>query len=79
MPSPASATVSNVLIYTVGLTNYGPAAATGVVITNILPPGLTYLSNNFPGTVASNNGVLTFSNSALAVGAGLSFNVAVDA
>ena len=77
VPSPASATVSNVLIYMVGLTNYGPAAATGVVISNILPPGLTYLSNNFLGTVASNNGVLTFSNSALAVGAGLSFNVAV--
>ncbi len=77
VPSPASATVSNNLIYTVGLTNYGPAAATGVVITNILPPGLTYLSNNFPGTVASNNGVLTFSTNALAVGAGLSFNVAV--
>jgi uncharacterized repeat protein (TIGR01451 family) len=75
--SPSSATVSNVLIYTIGLTNYGPAGATGVIITNILPQSVTYLSNNFPGTVANNNGVLTFSTSALAVGAGLSFNLAV--
>src|ERR1035441_5447093 len=75
VPAPASPTVGNDLVYTVGLTNYGPAGATGVFITNIVPAGLTYLGNNFPGTVVNNNGVLTFAVNALAVGAGLSFNV----
>ena len=59
--SPASATVSNNMVYTVGLTNYGPAPATSVVLTSVLPAGMTYLSNNFPGAFASNNGALTFS------------------
>jgi uncharacterized repeat protein (TIGR01451 family) len=75
--SPA-ATVSNNLVYTIGLTNYGPAPATGVVISDMLPAGLmAYVSNNFGGTMASNNGVLTFSTNSLAVGAGLSFNLAL--
>jgi uncharacterized repeat protein (TIGR01451 family)/uncharacterized delta-60 repeat protein len=77
--SPASASVSNTVFYTVGLTNYGPAPATGVFITNIMPSGLTYLSNNFPGTVAGSNGVLAFSVGALAVGSGLSFDIAAEA
>jgi uncharacterized delta-60 repeat protein/uncharacterized repeat protein (TIGR01451 family) len=76
VPSPSAATVSNLLLYTVALTNYGPAGATGVVITNLLPPGLAYLSNNFAGAVFTNSGVLAFSNYSLAVGAGFSFNVA---
>jgi uncharacterized repeat protein (TIGR01451 family) len=81
--SPASATVSNVVIYTIGLTNYGPAAATSVVLTDLLPPsGMAYVSNNFAnnllGTMTSSNGVLTFSAAnPLAVGAGLSFNIAL--
>jgi uncharacterized repeat protein (TIGR01451 family) len=71
------ATVSNNLIYTIGLTNYGPAPATGVVITDVLPPGVIYVSNNFSGTVTNNNGVLTFGPTALGVFGGISFNVAV--
>ena len=50
VPRPPAATVSNNLVYTVGLTNYGPAPATGVVITDVLPSGRGfYVSNNFPG------------------------------
>ncbi|MGA2540612.1 MAG: Calx-beta domain-containing protein [Verrucomicrobiota bacterium] len=75
VPAPATVTVGNNLIYTVGLTNYGPAGATGVFITNIVPAGLTYLSNNFPGTVVNNNGILIFAVNALAVGSGISFNI----
>jgi uncharacterized delta-60 repeat protein/uncharacterized repeat protein (TIGR01451 family) len=71
------ATVSNNLIYTIGLTNFGPAPATGVVITDVLSPGVAYVSNNFPGTVTNNNGVLTFGPIALAVFGGISFNIAV--
>ena len=77
--SPALATVGNDLIYTVSLTNYGPSPATGVIITNILPPAadLAGVSNNFSGNFASNNGVLTFSTNTLAVGKGFSFNITV--
>jgi uncharacterized repeat protein (TIGR01451 family) len=67
--------VGNPLVYTVGLTNYGPAGATGVVITDTLPSGLAYSGNNFSGPFVNNNGVLTFTINSLAVGAGVSFNV----
>jgi uncharacterized repeat protein (TIGR01451 family) len=70
-----TATVGNNLVYAVGLTKYGPAGATGVVITNILPADLAYSGNNFPGSFVNNNGVLTFAVNSLAVGAGVSFNV----
>jgi uncharacterized repeat protein (TIGR01451 family)/uncharacterized delta-60 repeat protein len=73
----AAATVSNYLVYTIALTNYGPAPATGVVITDVLPPGVAYASNNYPGTVTNYNGVLAFSPASLPVFGGLSFNVAV--
>jgi uncharacterized delta-60 repeat protein/uncharacterized repeat protein (TIGR01451 family) len=75
IPAPALATTGNNLVFAVTLTNYGPAAATGVNLTNIIPAGLTYLSNNFAGTVHTNNGILTFSTNGLAVGAGFAFNI----
>jgi uncharacterized repeat protein (TIGR01451 family) len=75
VPMTPTATVGNNLVYAVGLTNYGPAGATGVVITDILPAGLTYLGNNFPGSSVNNNGVVTFAINSLAVGAGVSFNI----
>jgi uncharacterized repeat protein (TIGR01451 family) len=85
VPAPAAATVGNTLVYNVALTNYGPAPATHVFITNTLPSGLTYLSNNFPvpGTNIPpwmniyTNGVLTVSTNFLAVGAGFAFNIFV--
>jgi len=78
VPVPSTATVSNVLTYAIGLTNYGPATATGVVVTNPLPSGLTYQSNTFSGAFTNNNGVLTFSvTNSLGVSNGISFNLFV--
>jgi uncharacterized repeat protein (TIGR01451 family)/uncharacterized delta-60 repeat protein len=75
-PVPAQATASNLLTYFVTVTNFGPSAATNVVITDYLPAGAVYLSNSCNcGTVT--NGTLTVSLPSLAVGAGTAFNIAV--
>jgi uncharacterized delta-60 repeat protein/uncharacterized repeat protein (TIGR01451 family) len=77
-PVPAQATVSNVLTYFLTLTNFGPSAATNIVITDYLPAGgAGYLSNSCNcGTVT--NGILTVSLPSLAVGAGTAFSIAVS-
>ena len=75
---PAQPTVGNVLTYFVTLTNYGPAAANNVVVTDYLPAGgAGYLSNSCNcGTVT--NGVLVITLPSLAVGAGTAFSFTVD-
>ena len=57
-PDPVVAT-SN-LTYTVSATNFGPAGATGVFLTNTLPPGVGYKSSSLlPSSVATNGGQVT--------------------
>jgi len=48
--SPVPATVSNLVDYHITVTNYGPAGATNLVFTDVLPAGMTYLSNTISGT-----------------------------
>jgi len=75
-PVPTQATVSNLLTYFVTVTNFGPSAATNVVITDYLPAGAIYLSNSCNcGTVAG--GALTIDLPLLTVGAGTAFDVYV--
>jgi uncharacterized delta-60 repeat protein/uncharacterized repeat protein (TIGR01451 family) len=75
---PTPVTVSNVLTYTIAVTNYGPAVASGVVISNVVPSGLTYLSNNFPG-VPVIGPVMTFgATNTLAISNGLAFNLYME-
>ena len=73
--APADATLGANLIYSISVTNYGPAAATNVIITDTLPSGVTYVSNsaNWVGT----NGVLTSVPTTLAVSNGVTFNIEV--
>ena len=73
--APSLVTVSNVLVYSVGLTNYGPAVATGVVISNAVPPGFTYLSNNFSGTTVAGAVMAYNVTNSLAISNGLAFNI----
>ncbi len=46
---PDPVTAGEVLTYTLTATNHGPSDATGVVVTDILPPGVTFQSST-PGT-----------------------------
>jgi uncharacterized repeat protein (TIGR01451 family) len=74
--SPAAATLSNTLVYTIDVTNYGPAAATNVVITDTLPAGASYVSNSCNCAVGT-NGLLTFTVATLPVSNGVSFSFSV--
>lgn len=51
----ATPAIGGTVVYTVGLNNEGPSTATGVVLSDIVPTGLTFVS----GTLEGNAGVLT--------------------
>ena len=42
--------------YTVGLNNAGPSTATGILLTNTIPSGLTFVSGDLNGLNATSNG-----------------------
>jgi uncharacterized repeat protein (TIGR01451 family)/uncharacterized delta-60 repeat protein len=54
--SQANVVATSNLTYTVGVTNYGPAAASGVVLTDILPVGANYLGSSASTGTLSTNG-----------------------
>jgi uncharacterized repeat protein (TIGR01451 family) len=68
-------TVSNVLVYTVTVTNYGPSSATNIVITDYLPTGVAFLSNNVLSASTNGSGTWTATLPSLAVNAGTSFEL----
>jgi uncharacterized repeat protein (TIGR01451 family) len=66
--------------YTIALTNLGPDEATGVEVTDILPTGVTYVSNlPSQGSYAPGTGVWTAGSLASAASASLDVTVTVDA
>jgi uncharacterized repeat protein (TIGR01451 family) len=54
--------------YEVVVRNDGPTAATGVSVTDVMPTGVTYLSDNAAGTYNAATRVVTFPAGSLAVG-----------
>ncbi|WP_367288097.1 DUF11 domain-containing protein [Laspinema palackyanum] len=66
-------TVGDTIAYTVTLTNNGPSDATGVQITDQLPAGLTYISDNSGGAYNRTTGLWTVGN--LANGATITLTV----
>jgi uncharacterized repeat protein (TIGR01451 family) len=52
-------TVGSNVTFTVGVTNDGPETATGVVIADVLPIGLSYVSDNGAGAYDSASGLWT--------------------
>lgn len=44
------------VVYTVGLTNEGPSRATGIVLTDSIPTGLTFVSGSLDGQSGVSNG-----------------------
>ncbi len=68
--SPSSATAGGQLTYTFTTTNYGVSGATGVVLTDVLPPSVHYVScTSSQGSVFLNNGTFTAQYGSLANGA----------
>ena len=56
----ATPDIGGTVVYTVTVTNGGPDAATGVAVTDLLPAGLSYVSNiPSQGTYVSSTGVWT--------------------
>jgi len=68
--------------YTLTVTNNGPEEATGVVATDVLPAGITYVSSSVTqGSVSESGGTITASIGTLAIGvsATVTINVTADA
>jgi uncharacterized delta-60 repeat protein/uncharacterized repeat protein (TIGR01451 family) len=72
---PLAPTESNALTYYLTVTNFGPSAATNLVITDYLPAGAAYQGNSGGGVFT--NGLLTLSLDSLAVGSGTAFDIVV--
>ena len=69
----ATPNVGTNVIFTLGVTNNGPSAATGVSVADLLPAGYTYVSDTSGGAYNSGTGVWTVG--ALANGASASITV----
>ncbi len=62
---PASGIAGSNLVFTVTVTNRGPAAATNIVVTNNLAAGFTFVSASAAGTVTNNFVIWTIPSLAL--------------
>ena len=57
-PNPS---VNGTVVYTVGLNNEGPSAATGIILSDPIPAGLTFVSGTLNGVAGSSDGsIVTF-------------------
>jgi uncharacterized repeat protein (TIGR01451 family) len=72
----ATPTEGTQVVYTISVTNNGPDDATGVVLNDVLPAGVTYVSDESEGTYNSATGVLTIGN--LANGATFTTTITVS-
>jgi uncharacterized delta-60 repeat protein/uncharacterized repeat protein (TIGR01451 family) len=71
--------VGNTLTYSLAITNFGPATAIGVMLTNTLPPGVGLVSaSSSQGTNSNASGLITFSLGALNSGATASATLVVQ-
>jgi uncharacterized repeat protein (TIGR01451 family) len=78
--SPSTVLITSNLVYTLSLTNYGPAGATNIVVSDTLPAGVAYIgSTPSQGMVVTNGaGVLTWTLSQLGNGASASLTLAIQ-
>jgi uncharacterized repeat protein (TIGR01451 family) len=67
------------VIYTITVTNNGPGDATGVTLSDLLPLGVTYVSDNSGGAYDSATGVWTEESIAMGAIAVLEITATVDA
>ncbi len=76
--TPSAVQVGGETTFTITVVNQGPDDATGVVVTDTLPAGLTYVSDNAGGDYASATGVWTIGDLAVGASVAMEFVVTVD-
>ncbi|MDP7422200.1 MAG: DUF11 domain-containing protein, partial [bacterium] len=74
----ASPTVDDEITFTLTLLNNGPDQATGVTVTDSLPTGLTYASDNSSGSYDSSSGIWTVGTLAASASATLNITATAD-
>lgn len=76
--APNPVVVASNLTYTFTLVNYGPAGASNIVVTDILPAGSTYVSSSpSQGTASTNAGVFTWTIPTMAVNGSATLNLVI--
>ncbi len=75
---PSEVAVGEQTTFTISVINQGPDDATGVAVTDTLPAGLTYVSDNAAGAYNPATGVWTIGNLAVGETVSMSFNATVD-
>ncbi|MCP4304424.1 MAG: DUF11 domain-containing protein [bacterium] len=75
---PAEVEVGGETVFTITVVNQGPDDATGVVVTDTLPTGLTYVSDNAAGAYDGATGVWTIGDLAAGGSVAMDFTVTVD-
>ena len=76
--APAEVEVGDEATFTISVVNQGPDDATGVEVTDTLPAGLTYVSDNAGGAYDAATGVWTIGNLAVGDSVAMDFIVTVD-
>ena len=74
---PASVLATSNLVYTISVTNFGPSSASGVVVTDALPAGVSFVSAS--GNGINSGGVVNWTLGTLANGAVSNVTVTVTA
>lgn len=75
---PASVSVGDQTTFTISVINQGPDGATGVVVTDTLPDGVTYVSHTGSNSYDPASGVWTIGNLANGVSTSMTLTVTVD-
>ncbi|MTH16524.1 DUF11 domain-containing protein, partial [Flavobacterium sp. LC2016-01] len=60
--SPTSVSINDNVIFTIRVTNSGPSNATGITVSDHLPPGYTYVSDNGAGKYNNTTGIWNLGN-----------------
>ncbi len=76
--APPNPTIGQNVVFTITVTNAGPGAATGVVVSDALPGGITYVSDDGGGAYNSATGLWTVGSVAVAGSATLHITATIQ-